>query len=92
VVYVGESGLYLASALGGITDVDAVTLSTAKLAREGVAITVAAIAITIAVGVNTLVKIALAATGGTALLRRVAVTGGLIVVAGGIALAATLLG
>ena len=91
VVYIGEAGLYLAAALGGITDVDAVTLSTAKLAREGVAITVAAIAITIAVGVNTLVKIALAATGGTALLRRVAVTGGLIVVAGGIALAATLL-
>ena len=92
VIYIGEAGLYLAAALGGITDVDAVTLSTAKLAREGVAITVAAIAITIAVGVNTLVKIGLAATGGTALLRRVTVTGGLIVVAGGIALAATLLG
>jgi len=91
VVYIGETGLYLASALGGITDVDAVTLSTAKLAREGIALTVAAIAITIAVGVNTLVKIALAATGGAALLRRVAVTGGLIVVAGGIAIAATLL-
>ena len=89
VVYIGEAGLYLAAALGGITDVDAVTLSTAKLAHEGVAITVATTAIVIAVAVNTAVKIALAATGGTALLRRVLVTGSLIIVAGGVALAAT---
>jgi uncharacterized membrane protein (DUF4010 family) len=91
IVYVGAKGFYLASAFGGITDVDAVTLSAAKLVREGLSTNVATIAIVIAAAVNTLSKIGLAATGGTALLRRVSVTGGLIIVAGGVALAVTAL-
>jgi uncharacterized membrane protein (DUF4010 family) len=81
--YLGPEGLYLASALSGTTDVDAVTVSTAKLARGGIDHGVATIAIVIAIAVNTIVKTCLAAyVGGAALGKRVAITGGLVVVAG----------
>ncbi len=89
--YLGDSGLYLASALSGTTDVDAVTVSTSKLASAG-AITplVATVAIYIGIAVNTLVKAGLAAgIGGAQLGRRVAVVGALVIVSGGVALAAT---
>ncbi|HUS31080.1 MAG TPA: MgtC/SapB family protein, partial [Kofleriaceae bacterium] len=56
--YLGDAGLYLAAALAGTTDVDAVTLSTAKHAETGQ--TAAVIAIMIATVSNTLVKSSLA--------------------------------
>lgn len=88
-VYLGPEGLYLASALSGTTDVDAVTLSTAKLAKGGLADTVATVAIVIAIGVNTLVKTGMAAyVGGAALGKRMAITAALVIVAGGVGLAA----
>ena len=59
-VYLGDQGLYLASALAGTTDVDAVTLSTAKLARDGLAPMIATLSILIAIAVNTIVKTGLA--------------------------------
>lgn len=81
--YLGPKGLYLASALSGTTDVDAVTLSTARLARGGVAAEVATIAIVIAVVANTIVKTGMASyVGGRALGKRVAITGGLVLLAG----------
>jgi uncharacterized membrane protein (DUF4010 family) len=88
--HLGSQGLYLASALSGTTDVDAVTLSSARLAvaaspTELAAITpiVAATSITIAIAVNTVVKTGMAlAVGGTVLGRRVGVVGALVVVAG----------
>ncbi|MGE5186767.1 MAG: MgtC/SapB family protein [Acidobacteriota bacterium] len=78
--YLGDQGLYLASAIGGTTDVDAVTLSTSKLAAGGVAGEVATFAIFIAVAMNTFVKSSLALGMGTrALGKRAFAIGGLIV-------------
>ncbi len=92
IVYVGSSGLYLASALGGTTDVDAVTVSTAKLAKSGIDPGVATIAISIGIAVNTIVKTVMAATiGGRPLGKRVAVTGILVLIACGGGIAATAL-
>ncbi len=91
-VYLGSEGLYLASAISGATDVDAVVISSAKLATGGVADVVAASAITIAIAANTIVKTVMAwSIGRRALGKRVAVTGALIIVAGGVALAVTAL-
>jgi uncharacterized membrane protein (DUF4010 family) len=88
--YLGSRGLYLASALGGTTDVDAVTLSSARLAAtNSITHVVATISIVIGIGVNTLVKTGMAAfIGGSPLGRRVAVVAGLVLVAGGVTLAA----
>jgi uncharacterized membrane protein (DUF4010 family) len=52
----GDAGLYAVAAISGITDVDAITLSVSRLAREGLAISTATQAIVIAASVNTLVK------------------------------------
>jgi uncharacterized membrane protein (DUF4010 family) len=89
--YLGDQGLYLASALGGTTDVDAVTLSTARLATTAsVGHLVATTSILIGIAVNTLVKTGLATgIGGAVLGRRVAVVAALVLVSGGVALAAT---
>lgn len=88
-VYLGDQGLYLAAALAGTTDVDAVTLSTARLAHDdSVGPLVAAIAISIAIAVNTLVKTGLAAgVGGAVLGKRAGLVAGLVIVAGGVGLA-----
>src|SRR5262249_24441850 len=51
--HLGDRGVYLAAGLGGTTDVDAVTLSTAKLTIDP---HVATFGILIAVAVNTIVK------------------------------------
>ena len=89
-VYLGDRGLYAAAGLAGSTDVDAITLSTAKLAREGLDAQVAAFAILIAVAANTVVKTGLAiGLGGRALGRRATVIGASIIVAGALGLAAT---
>lgn len=52
----GETGLYAVAAFSGITDVDAITLSISRMARDEVSADVATQAIVIAAGVNTLVK------------------------------------
>ena len=65
-LWLGEGGVYAAAALSGLTDVDALTISVARLSREGLAITAAANAIVLAVSVNTIVKSAVALfVGGT---------------------------
>lgn len=64
-------GTYLVAALAGTSDVDAITLSMATLARGGdIAAAVATGSIVVAVLANTLVKCALSATLGGARLRR----------------------
>jgi uncharacterized membrane protein (DUF4010 family) len=70
-VYFGEAGLYLAGALAGLTDVDAISLSMANLARDdaGSAV-VAARTIAIAALSNTAVKGGMAMFMGSAELRR----------------------
>ena len=76
--YLGNQGLYLASLVAGLTDVDAVTLSTAR--NAGADLTPATIAILLAVAANTIVKAGLAtAIGGRGLGKRVALVGALII-------------
>jgi len=71
-VYLGAAGLYLAGAIAGLTDVDAISLSMANLARAGGASTeVAARTVLIAVLSNTLVKGCMASFLGSPALRRI---------------------
>jgi uncharacterized membrane protein (DUF4010 family) len=59
--YVGARGLYLLAAASGVADVDALTLSVARLAGSQITATDAATAILLAAGVNTAVKAGMAA-------------------------------
>jgi uncharacterized membrane protein (DUF4010 family) len=88
-VYLGEAGLYLAAGIAGLSDVDAITLAMADLARsDAQSLTVAARAIVIAALANTLVKSALAAGLGSPELRRLTLpVSGMLLVAGAIAAA-----
>ena len=71
-VYLGDAGLYLAAAVAGLTDVDAITLAMANLAvSDSSNLQIAARAIIIAVMANTLTKSAMAIGLGSAELRRV---------------------
>jgi uncharacterized membrane protein (DUF4010 family) len=54
--YMGDRGVYLTSVVSGFVDVDAITLSLANLAKNGLAQSSAVVAITLATIVNTLVK------------------------------------
>jgi len=86
-VYLGEAGLYLAAAIAGLTDVDAITLAMANLAAsDDQNLVVAARAIVIAALANTLVKSGIAAGLGSPELRRVTLpVSGLLFAAGGAA-------
>ncbi|MBI5434602.1 MAG: MgtC/SapB family protein [Planctomycetes bacterium] len=64
------SGVYLAAAIAGLTDVDAITLSLSRQAREGLDPDLAVRAITLAALTNTLVKLGLVVFLGSAALRR----------------------
>jgi uncharacterized membrane protein (DUF4010 family) len=61
----GDAGLTVLAALSGVADVDAITLSLARLSRDGIAITTAVLSIGIAVAVNTVVKAAMTFSLGT---------------------------
>lgn len=81
--YFGNQGLYLAALVAGGTDVDAVSLSTAKQADIGDPLPYV-IAILIAIAANTIVKSSLAwFIGGRALGKRAFLIGALILVGGG---------
>ncbi len=62
----GDTGLYMVAAVSGIADVDALTLSMARLGGGGASLTAAATAIGIAVAVNTAVKCMMAIVLGSA--------------------------
>jgi len=85
--WLGEGGVYLLAALSGLTDVDAVSLSMARMAPDALDPTVAARAIVVAALANTAVKATLAAAlGGRRLGVRVAwVLGPTLVVSAGVA-------
>lgn len=70
--YFQDTGLYVASALAGLTDVDAITLSMAQLAgaEGGIAIPTGARAVVLAAISNTVVKGGIAVTAGSKTLRR----------------------
>ncbi|MBJ6127585.1 MgtC/SapB family protein [Microvirga splendida] len=63
--YMGGAGLIVLAALSGLADVDAITLSFARLTNDGLAVATAALGIGIAVAVNTAVKAAMAFSLGT---------------------------
>ena len=70
-VYLGETGLYLAGAVAGLTDVDAISLSMANLARaDSTSLGAAAATVVIATGANTLVKTGMALALGAPPLKR----------------------
>ncbi len=70
-VYFGDTGLYVAGALAGLTDVDAIALSMANLAQQDPASSgAAARTIVIAVISNTMVKCGMAIWLGAASMRR----------------------
>jgi len=71
-VYLGDAGLYLAAGIAGLTDVDAITLAMADLAKtDASAIGTAARAIVVAVMANTLTKSGMAIGLGSPELRRI---------------------
>lgn len=73
-VYAGPRGMYLAAAVAGVTDVDAITLSTASLVKKGLDARVASTTILIGAVSNTLAKAGIAAVvGGWPLARLVLV-------------------
>ena len=82
-VYLGNSGVFLAAGLAGLTDVDAITLSMANLSRGELSENTAAISILIAVVVNTVVKAGIAFSLGSPSLRKYTLPGfGLVLTAG----------
>jgi uncharacterized membrane protein (DUF4010 family) len=71
-VYLGDAGLYLAGAVAGLTDVDAIALSMARLAGgDAGSVGVAARTVVIAVLANTLAKGGMAVFLGAPALRRI---------------------
>jgi uncharacterized membrane protein (DUF4010 family) len=88
-LYLGDGGVYAAAALAGTTDVDAITLSTARLA--GLSPHAAALAILIAAASNTIIKSTIALVlGGRALGIRAFAIGGCIIAGGAAGLLAGL--
>jgi uncharacterized membrane protein (DUF4010 family) len=59
-IYFGDTGIYAASIISGIADVDAITLTMATLAKSTLAANVAVTSITLAAITNTLVKLTIA--------------------------------
>jgi len=71
-VYLGDAGLYLAAGIAGLTDVDAITLAMADLAKtDESSVGTAARAIVIAVMANTLTKSGMTMGLGSPELRRI---------------------
>ena len=62
--YVGPSALFVVAAISGLVDVDAITLSTARLVGSTINVATAADVILIAVAVNVVTKVVLAFTAG----------------------------
>ena len=85
--YLGSGGAYAAGAIAGMADVDAITLSLARLARIGLPAEVAVTSIFLAAASNTVVKAILGSSlGGWACGRRIATAFAIILAAGGAAL------
>jgi uncharacterized membrane protein (DUF4010 family) len=84
----GDAALVLAGLAAGVTDVDAITVSTATLAKEGLATSVAGATILAAVASNTAMKTGVAfATGGRALGLRMLRLNGAMLAAGAVVVA-----
>lgn len=87
-VYLGSTGVYLAGFLAGATDVDAIALSMANLAKQGLSERVAATTIVLGAASNTMVKCGLAiGLGGWALGKRVVVAFAVVLATGFVGIA-----
>jgi len=86
--YFGDAGVYLSSVVAGLADVDAITLSMARLHESGdLGAATATHAIVIAAAANTVLKGGIVALTGTRGLRRAVLLGLLLIVgASGVAL------
>jgi uncharacterized membrane protein (DUF4010 family) len=84
----GQTGIYALSAISGLADVDAISVSMARMANDGMALKVAAAGVVIAAFVNTVVKagMVLMLCGG-AMAWRVGTVFALTIAAGGATLA-----
>jgi uncharacterized membrane protein (DUF4010 family) len=87
--WLGDGGVYLSSVLAGLTDVDAITLSMAELAKPGGSVEpgLAARAVTLAAMSNTLVKGGIVLATGGVELKRALLPGFLLILAAGLATA-----
>ncbi|MCF7845779.1 MAG: DUF4010 domain-containing protein [Candidatus Peribacteraceae bacterium] len=84
--FFGSQGVYATAAFSGLADVDAITISLARLARGGeLAATTAVNGITIAVLVNTLVKLSIVQIFGDRQIFRQAFVGFMIILSAGLA-------
>jgi len=68
--WLGARGVYVAAALSGVTDVDAMTISVARLVGVDIAVQTGTVAVVITASVNTAVKGALSRIAGTSRLGR----------------------
>ena len=84
-VYLGDAGIYLASVVSGLADVDAISLSVSELSlsnnSEGIALETAHKAILIAAAANTFAKGMIASIGGSATMRRAIIPGTFLMIA-----------
>lgn len=87
--YLGDTGLYLASLVSGLADVDAISLSVAEMSMGGESLTYAsgALAIVLASAANTLLKGLVAAIGGSVELRKTIIPGMLLMIVSVLAVA-----
>ncbi len=83
-IHFGDNGIYLAGAIAGITDVDAITLSMAKIAKAGGSTNMAIQTIIIAALSNTLVKLIIVILLGSVELRKTALWGFLVIFISGL--------
>ncbi len=82
-IYFGETGIYVASLISGFVDVDAITLTMANIAGNGITEKAAVMAITLAVMSNTIVKFGYAAIFGSKAFRKnIGIVFSLVIIAG----------
>ncbi len=82
-IYFGQTGMYVASIISGLVDVDAIVLSVASMAGTDISLQVAATAITLGVMSNMLVKVVYASLFGSKKFRKdLGIVMGLIILSG----------
>jgi uncharacterized membrane protein (DUF4010 family) len=87
-MYLPTAGIYLASIIAGLTDVDAITLSMAELSNAGsLDLSTAARAIVLAAMSNTIVKGGIVLSGGSPALRKALLPGFVAILVAGITVA-----
>lgn len=68
--YLGEKGMLFSSAIAGLSDIDAITISVSKIAGQALSLGIASNAILIATISNTFVKLGIGIWAGSSMLRK----------------------